>query len=455
MYNEINLKKNDYYIFSSLIFFLFIGFILGEAIVNIILALNSIFIFILFFKNRLSLNINFLSFFTLLIFYLYILGIGIFRIENDFFKNFGLIRFILLSISIMIFVDSDNNKKFIYYLFLILLFSISCDALIQLFFGKSLIGIEKFENTRVTGIFLDEEVLGSFLSKTFILLTILFVGLKKKTIESLIFYFISSIILVTTYVSAERIAIFTITIFLIILVMTELKNKIHKFYFIIISFLILTISINFSEHLKVNVISKTLAQLGANTIANSLVKDTKIFKDWSNNVDIYSSDLKITPENFIDDTFGVGKTNRNIYSAHFITAKNIWIDNLWFGAGIKSYSKNCSKNKYNLKGHPYSDRRCSTHPHNIYLQILSEIGLLGFIFFICIFLLLFYLNLEDIFKNKKNTLSMLGLVIIFLPLPSGNFFGTWYGSFIWIFLGLNFKNFLLKKSQTYKKNSWE
>ena len=53
-------------------------------------------------------------------------------------------------------------------------------------------------------------------------------------------------------------------------------------------------------------------------------------------------------------------------------------------------------------------------PHNIYLQILSEIGILGFIFFILILYYLFIKNINNLFSSNKNILSLLG--------PYNNFF---------------------------------
>ena len=279
---------------------------------------------------------------------------------------------------------------------------------------------------------------------------ILFCLVKKNNFEKLLFYFSSIIIVTATYISAERLAIFAITIFVGIFFILQFKKIIHRFYFIILSILFLVFLINTFEKVKINVLAKTLAQIGLNEISYLLIENSQSFKDWSIetlNVDEEKKEkLTISNENFLYDKFGLKKTNKNIYSAHYITAKKIWFDNFWFGAGVKSFIENCKKEKYELPDHPYNKIRCSTHPHNIYLQILSEIGVLGFIFFILILCYLFIKNIKNLFGSNKNILSILGFIIIFLPLPSGNFFSTWYGSIVWIFLGLNFKEFLLKKS---------
>lgn len=446
----MQLEQKDFNIISGLIFLIFIGYILGEAVVNFLLGINFIFISYLIYKNIKNYKFNYISLGLLGLFYFYLLSLGLFKFENNLFKNFAYIRFIFLALSIMIFVNSENNKKIIYYFLLLLLNVVSLDAIYQSVSGINFLGFENSIERRLTGVFDDEEVLGSFLSKSFLICAILFCLIKKNNSEKLLFYFSSIIIVTATYISAERLAIFAITIFMGVFFILQFKKLIHRFYFVILSILILIFVINTFEKVKINVLAKTLAQIGLNEISYLLIENSQSFKVWSietSKIDENKNKkLTISNENFLYDKFGLKKSNKNIYSAHYITAKKIWLDNFWFGAGVKSFIENCKKEKYELPDHPYNKVRCSTHPHNIYLQILSEIGILGFIFFILILYYLFIKNINNLFGSNKNILSLLGFIIIFLPLPSGNFFGTWYGSILWIFLGLNFKEFLLKKS---------
>ena len=55
------LEKNNYNILSGLIFLLFIGYILGEAFINLLLALNVIFISFLIYKYFKNFRFNYLS----------------------------------------------------------------------------------------------------------------------------------------------------------------------------------------------------------------------------------------------------------------------------------------------------------------------------------------------------------------------------------------------------------
>ena len=104
------------------------------------------------------------------------------------------------------------------------------------------------------------------------------------------------------------------------------------------------------------------------------------------------------------------------------------------GIGPKGFRGYCKSVKYDPpKG------ICSTHPHNILIQILIELGIIGLLFYlISLFFILkiFFRN----FKKKSTNYEINGLLVIFnwtminlFPfLPSGNFLIIGYHSFILI-----------------------
>ena len=117
------------------------------------------------------------------------------------------------------------------------------------------------------------------------------------------------------------------------------------------------------------------------------------------------------------------------------TAYNIWLDNKLFGGGNKSFRKLCKNSKYQFDDF-YSLIRCNSHPHSIYLQILSEFGLISFILFLILNILLIIKALRI---NEDKLLvfpSLILLMTLLIPLPSGNIFSTWIGSIFWLNLGI-------------------
>ena len=78
---------------------------------------------------------------------------------------------------------------------------------------------------------------------------------------------------------------------------------------------------------------------------------------------------------------------------------------------------------------------CSTHPHNFYVQIAAETGLIGLllalVMVVSIIWTCFLANLVD----RKNLLAVTCFVVpfgFFFPLQStGDFFGQWNNTFLW------------------------
>ena len=74
------------------------------------------------------------------------------------------------------------------------------------------------------------------------------------------------------------------------------------------------------------------------------------------------------------------------YLCLFESAFKIFFDNSLFGVGLKNFREVCD-----MVG-----RVCSSHPHNLYFELLSETGLIGLSIFV-IFIILF----EKYYPTKK------------------------------------------------------
>ena len=122
-------------------------------------------------------------------------------------------------------------------------------------------------------------------------------------------------------------------------------------------------------------------------------------------------------------------------------------DNFYFGQGTKMFRVKCKEEKFTV-----SDVSCSTHPHNILMQFLSELRFFGLFYLITFHVLIFY-EIKKIYKKNiserhKNILyfTLLGILINIFPLiPSGNFFNNWLS----IILSINLSFYLYFKDKIY------
>jgi len=136
------------------------------------------------------------------------------------------------------------------------------------------------------------------------------------------------------------------------------------------------------------------------------------------------------------------------YGAHYLTAFNIFIDNFYFGAGLKKFRVLC-KNYDDINSLSLSSR-CSTHPHNIHLEILSEFGFVGYIIFLILILYVFKEFILSNFRSNFTFFLIFSLLLAkFFPLlPSGSFFSSLNATYFWLTLSIFF---LIKHLNIIKK----
>ena len=152
------------------------------------------------------------------------------------------------------------------------------------------------------------------------------------------------------------------------------------------------------------------------------------------------------------EPFGLFQDNRNFFDSEhgvmFLTSLHIWNDNKLFGGGLKTYRENCKLEKYSQIKSLVVSERCSTHPHNFYLEILAELGIFRFILFFILFIFIF----SKIYKNylNSNNLVTLGVLctllgIFFLFNFTNSFFTNFNLLWITFIISLGFIKFEKEK----------
>ncbi len=136
---------------------------------------------------------------------------------------------------------------------------------------------------------------------------------------------------------------------------------------------------------------------------------------------------------FIDRVIG-----QSTHHQHFKTAYKMFDERKLFGHGVKSFRNKCNLKKFNS-----GPKSCSTHPHNYYLQLLSATGIFTFIiltiFFIFILKELIANFIIRIKKKKINNKKVCYLISVFIAIfpfaTTGSFFNNWISFTIFLSLG--------------------
>ena len=367
----------------------------GPFLPDLILSLGVlVFLFICFRDNRVDYFEN--KFFKIfLIFCLVCVLSSLFA--DDILLSFesSLFYFRFGVFACLIWYVINQNKLFLKYFFYFLS-GIFCflifDGYFQFLLGFNVFGQELIGGFHVTSVF-DRPKLGSFLARLFPLLVALMIALRIKDKYALVFGGILFILIdVLVYVTGER----------------------TSFMYMLISSLFIILLINRFQYVRLITLCVSLLLIIGITFVSPTVK-----------------------KRMVDTTLkqvGVGSGQLIFFSpqhdSHIKTAFKMFLDKPILGHGPKMFRVKCSDPKYAVGISP-----CATHPHNFYVQLLAETGIIGFLFLLSLFGYVVYCafrQLQSIVLKKKRYLTdyqvclLAGILISVWPFsPNGNFFNNW------------------------------
>ena len=391
-------KHKEFFYLDLVVYLIPISIILGNLIINAI-SLISILIFFLLILKKKFIYCDYKTYFNFLFVFIALLAINLIfssNFEVSIISIFGVIRYYLLFLIILFCLNNiEHFKKIFTNIIFYLIVFVLIDILIQHFFLVDIFGneVNPSHGRRLSGPFGDEGVAGTFIAKLFFLS--LFYMIEKNFIKKFIFPIII-LTVITIILTNERSASIMFFSSALILFVFYRINVLYKLTCFIITILSLVIVFHFNNSLKSHFIDIP----------------TNAFKD-------------------------------NHHKAHFLTAYEIFKDNKFFGSGIKTFRYICAEEKYEKINTKFAHKRCTTHPHNIYLEIISEMGILGLILIILINLYILFFLIINFFKKTHLRQEILILFcsffILFWPLQTtGSFFSTWNGIFYWIFFSYFF-----------------
>ena len=406
-------NKNQELIFikvpSILIVLLPISLVSGPFFSDLTVSIISILFLILLFKVDLSKYYKSIFFKLFLLFYLVIniasiIGVNPFySLKNSFFYfRHGL--FVLYFWFLL-----DNNYKLKTYLFNIFVITFTCliiDGFIQYFLGSNLLGFPIASTGRISSFFGEELILGSYLSRLFPIIFCLLIVIYNKNFSKINIVYIFILFLtgdVLIFLSGERTALFLLNISTIYIIFFVSKFKYLRLAAFISAMIIIVIISSFNPTAKKRMIDQTFHQMGLNE----------------------QNEIRVNKQfHFID--FYVFSQPHEIMIK---TGLNMFENNKIFGVGPKNYRTECRNKDNYIMG--YS---CSTHPHNTYIQLLSETGIFGFAIIFSIFVWFVFENFKMminslIYKKKYNDgiicIYACFLMTLWPIMPTGSFFTNW------------------------------
>tara|TARA_Y100000389_G_C17452938_1_gene516080 strand:+ start:1377 stop:2660 length:1284 start_codon:yes stop_codon:yes gene_type:complete len=403
-------EKFIFYNFPIFLFVLLpIFLITGPFLSDLSLSLISLLFLIYCFKKKNFKYFDNKYFYFFLIFWLYL-------ILNSLINNFNLdslkisffyFRYGVFVIAVISLIRVNDKFMVIFFYILFLCFIILViDGFYQYFIGENIFGMKSPSPERVSSLFGDEMILGSYLSRFWPLLfglSIFFLKNKKKYFFLFILIFILSEVLI--FLSGERTSFFYINLSAIFVILFSRKLLKLRLFTLIASLFFLIVISYFNPIAKKRIIDTTLEQMNL------------VHKDDRKTQQIY--------------IFSEGHTH------HYTSAIKMFLDNKVLGVGVKNFRIFCSDEKYK------SPHSCATHPHNVYIQLLAETGLIGFIFllFILIFFLKFLIKhflskLRGEYYFTDFEICILSGILIFIwPIvPTGNFFNNWLNIIMFLYL---------------------
>ena len=423
MYSESKIPTKIKLFFNLLLSLFPVFFIAGNMLINIGSILLIISALFCFGKSLFKLKFLFLD--KILVgFFLFIIITGIINDyfylsqitgwERDFItlkKSIFFLRYFAIYLILRFLIENEIiNLKYFFISSALLSFFVSFDIIFQFFTGKDIFGFEPIK-PKYSGPFGDELIAGSYLQRfslfAFFLIPLYYSKDLSRYLKFLIpIFFVIFFIAIILSGNRMPMILFLFSIFLIMIFQKQTRK--YLLSFIVTFSLIFLIIMNQSVTVK-------------------------------NNFNAFYGQISGTVEILINKDFYSKKAPP--YLKEFETFYDTWKMHKYIGGGIKNFRYYCHHRENIDKN---SNFICNMHPHNYYLEILTETGIIGFILISLFFLLVLHQTfikkyfIRSVLKNNNIIIPFIFLFIteIFPIKSTGSFFTTLNATYLFLIIGI-------------------
>ena len=311
----------------------------------------------------------------------------------SFGRSLSWIRFLLFYAAITVWLLADDRSvRLVMWWMTCVIILVVIDCFMQALSGWSVTD-QPMQGSRLTGL-LDRPNIGSFLAKTgfplmgLLLCTDRFGSFPRRASIVSIF---GSLIFLSILLTGER-TITLLTIFSLVLVF----------------------SLVFVTTPRWRVLIASLSALLVGVIIAVIILEGRIYQRLLDLIDDLSS--------FQESPYG------HLFSA----AWWIFMDHPLTGVGLKNYREVCA----------HYTEHCHPHPHNIYLEFLSESGIVGFLFFVAFVVIFVVKFARRTMRNAVNPgaagfFAGALLISLFPFAATQSYFSNWPAMLLWYSLSLS------------------